>query len=76
MYTENRIGGSILPWGTPASMGWIEDKELCRETWKKSVRYVSCKEQPNVQFFFVYSESQMLGFSNFSLRPTPRPICM
>ena len=29
VYTEHRLGDRILPWGTPASMGWIEDKELC-----------------------------------------------
>ena len=35
VYTEYRIGDRILPWGTPASIGWVEDKELFKETWKQ-----------------------------------------
>ena len=39
-HTEYKIKDRILPRGTPASMGWIEDKELFRGTWKKrSIRY-------------------------------------
>jgi hypothetical protein len=29
------LGIGQLPWGTPASMGWMEDKVLCVDTWNK-----------------------------------------